>query len=77
MFDIVIRLIMSLAFIWMGLNLFIEPRAHKDFAANLKGPSINRIFVRSPDWVIREIGMLVILIGIGFFARLVTTWHPR
>jgi uncharacterized protein YjeT (DUF2065 family) len=77
MFDIVIRLIMSLAFIWMGLNLFLEPRTYKDFAANLKEPSINRIFVRAPDWVIRGIGMLVILIGIGFFARLVATWHPR
>jgi uncharacterized protein YjeT (DUF2065 family) len=77
MFDIVIRLIMSLAFIWMGLNLSFEPRVHKDFAGNLKGPSINRIFDNAPDWAIRAIGILLILIGIGFFACLVATWHPR
>jgi uncharacterized membrane protein YphA (DoxX/SURF4 family) len=77
MFDIVIRLIMSLAFVWMGLNLFLGPRDYKAFAENLKGPSINRIFVRFPDWAIRVIGALLILVGIGFFARLVATWHPR
>ena len=77
MFDIAILLVMSLAFIWMGLNLFLQPRAYKDFAANLKGPSMSRIFVRSPDWLIRGIGMILILIGIAFFARLVATWHPR
>jgi hypothetical protein len=38
MFDIIVRLIVSLALIWMGLNLFLGPREYKAFAGNLKGP---------------------------------------
>lgn len=38
MFDIVVRLVMGLAFIWMGLNLFLGPQDYKAFAGNLKGP---------------------------------------
>jgi len=48
MFDIIVRLIMGLALIWMGLNLFLGPRDYKAFAGNLKGPSIIRLFVRFP-----------------------------
>ena len=29
MFDIIVRLIMSLALIWMGINLFLGPRSYK------------------------------------------------
>jgi hypothetical protein len=43
---------MGLALIWMGLNLFLGPRDYKTFAGNLKGPSIIRLFVRFPGWVI-------------------------
>jgi hypothetical protein len=74
MFDIVVRLIMSLALIWMGLNLLLGPRDYKTFAGNLKGP-INRVFVRAPDWVIRGVGVLLILTGIFFFAQLMVSWH--
>ena len=38
MFDIIVRLIMSLALISMGLNLFLGPRNYKAFAGNLKDP---------------------------------------
>ena len=77
MFDIVIRLIMSLAFVWMGLNLFLGPRDYKAFAGSIKGPALHRLFVRSPDWVIRGIGILLILTGFYFFGRLVANWQPR
>jgi hypothetical protein len=77
MFDIIVRLIMSLALIWMGLNLSLGPRAYKTFAGNLKGPSFIRLFVSFPDWVIRGIGILLTLSGVFFFASLISNWHPR
>jgi hypothetical protein len=77
MFDIIVRLIMGFALIWMGLNLFLGPRAYKAFAENLKGPSIIRLFVRFPDWVIQVLGTLLTLTGGYFLARLVGDWHPR
>jgi hypothetical protein len=77
MFDIIVRLIMSLALIWMGLNLFLGPRNYKAFAGNLKGPFFVRLFVGSPDWVIRGIGILLALTGLFFFASLISNWHPR
>ena len=35
MFDIIVRLVMSLALTWMGLNLLIGPRDCQAFAGNL------------------------------------------
>jgi hypothetical protein len=58
MFDIIVRLIMGFALIWMGLNLFLRPRAYKAFAENLKGPSFTRLFVNFPDWLIQTLGKL-------------------
>ena len=66
MFDIIVRLIMSLALIWMGLNLFLGPRAYKAFAGNLKGPFFVRLFVGFPDWAIRGIGILLTLTLVRF-----------
>jgi hypothetical protein len=43
MFDIIVRLIMSLALIRMGPNLFLGPRNYKAFAGNLKGPFFIRL----------------------------------
>jgi hypothetical protein len=77
MFDIIVRLIMSLAFIWMGLNLFLGPGDYKAFARNLEGPSFTRLFVRCPDWVIRGLGILLTLTGVYFFAGVIANWHPR
>jgi len=76
MFDIIVRLVMSLALIGMGLNLLIGPRDYKAFAGNLQGPSFVRLFVRFPDWIIRGLGILLIFTGICFFVRLTTNWHP-
>ena len=77
MFDIIVRLIMSLALIWMGLNLFLGPRNYKAFAGNLKGPFFVRLFVGFPDWAIRALGILLILGGVSFFASVIYNWHPR
>jgi hypothetical protein len=77
MFDIIVRLIMGLALIWMGLNLFLGPRDYKTFAGNLKGPSIIRLFVRFPDWVIQGLGILLTLTGVFFLARLIADLRPR
>jgi hypothetical protein len=77
MFDIIVRLIMSLALIWMGLNLFLGPREYKAFAGNLKGPFFVRLFVGFPDWLIRGLGILLILAGVSFFASVIYHWHPR
>lgn len=77
MFDIIARLIMVLALIWMGLNLFFGPRDYKAFAGNLKGPSFIRLLVRFPDWAIRGLGMLLTLIGVFFFVSVIYAWHPR
>ncbi len=77
MFDIIIRLILSLALIWMGLNLFLGPREYKAFAGNLKGPFFVRLFVGFPDWAIRGLGILLILGGVSFFARVIHHWQPR
>jgi uncharacterized protein YjeT (DUF2065 family) len=77
MFDIIVSLIISLALVWMGLNLFLGPRNYKAFAGNLKGPSIIRLFVSFPDWAIRGLGILLTLTGIYFFRRLIADWHPR
>jgi len=77
MFDIVVRLIMSLGLIWMGLNLLLGPRDYKAFAGSLKGPFFIRFFVGFPDWAIRGFGMLLILVGVFFFASAVSDWHPR
>jgi len=76
MFDRIVRLIMSLALIWMGLNLFFGPRAYKAYAGNLKGPFFVRLFVGFPDWAIRGLGVLLTLTGVFFFASLISTWHP-
>jgi uncharacterized membrane protein len=77
MFDIIVRLIMSLALIWMGLNLFLRPAGYKAFAGNLEGPFFVRLFVRFPDWAIRGVGILLTLTGVYFFVRLLANWHPR
>ena len=77
MFDIIVRLIMSLALISMGLNLFLGPRNYKAFAGNLKGPFFVRLFVGFPDWLIRGLGILLILGGVSFFASVIYHWHPR
>lgn len=77
MFDIIVRLIMGFALIWMGLNLFLGPQDYKAFAGNLKGPSIIRLFVRFPDWVIQGLGILLTLTGVYFLARSIAAWHPR
>ena len=77
MLDIIVRLILSLALIWMGLNLLLGPRDYKTFAGNLKGPSFIRLFVRFPDWVIQGLGILLTLTGVYFFVRLIADWHPR
>jgi hypothetical protein len=53
MFDIIVRLIISFALIWMGLNLLLGPRDYKAFAESLKGPFFIRLFVGFPDWIIR------------------------
>jgi hypothetical protein len=67
---------MSLALIWMGLNLFLGPAAYKAFGGNLEGPSFIRFFVRLPDRVIRGLGILLTLTGVYFFVRLIANWHP-
>ncbi len=77
MFDIMIRLIMTLALIWMGLSLFLGPRNYKSFAGNLKGLFFIRLFVGFPDWVIRGLGIVLILVGVFFFASVISDWHPR
>jgi len=77
MFDIIVRLIMSLALIYMGLNLFLGPRNYKAFAGNLKGPFFVRLFVGFPDWAIRALGILLILGGVSFFASVIYNRHPR
>ncbi len=77
MFDVIVRLIMGVALIWMGLNLFLGPRDYKAFAGSLKGPSIIRLFVRFPDWAIQGLGILLTLTGAYFFVRLIASWHPR
>jgi hypothetical protein len=76
MFDIIVRLIMGLGLIWMGLNLLLGPREYKAFAGNLKSPFFIRLFVGFPDWTIRGFGMLLILVGIFFFASAISDWHP-
>jgi hypothetical protein len=76
-FDIIIRLIIGLALIWMGLSLFLGPRDYKAFAGNLKVPFFVRIFVGFPDWVIRGFGILLILGGVSFFASVIYDWRPR
>ena len=75
MFDIIVRLILSLALISMGLSVALQPRAHKAFIGNLKG-SINHLFARSPDWIIRGLGVLLMLAGGSVFIRLVVLLHP-
>ena len=77
MFDIVVRLILSLALIWMGLNLFLGPKNYKAFAGNLKGPFFIRLFVGFPNWAIRGLGILPILGGVSFFASAISGWHPK
>jgi len=77
MFEIIVRLIMSLALISMGLNLLLGPRNYKAFAGNLKGPFFVRLFVGFPDWAIRALGILLILGGVSFFASVIYNWHPR
>jgi hypothetical protein len=77
MFDIIVCPIMSLALIWMGLNLFLGPRDYKAFARNLEGPSFARLFVRCPDWIIRGLGILLTLTGIYFFCRCNSQLAPK
>lgn len=77
MFDIIVRLIMSLMLFWMGLSLFLGPRDYKAFARNLNGPFFVRIFVGFPDWAIRILGLLLILGGVFFFGSAVSNWHLR
>jgi hypothetical protein len=77
MFDIIVRLVMSLALISTGLNLFLGPRSYKAFAGNLKGPFFVRLFVGFPDWAIRALEILLILGGVSFFASVIYNWHPK
>jgi hypothetical protein len=77
MFDIIVRPIISFALIWMGLNLLLGPRDYKAFAENLKGPFFMRLFVGFPDWIIRGFGILLILVGLFFFASVISGWHQR
>lgn len=77
MFDIVVRLILSLALIWMGLKLLLGPKEYKAFAGDLKGPFFIRLFVGLPDWAIRGLGILLILGGVSFFASAISNWHPK
>jgi hypothetical protein len=48
MFDFIVRLIMSLALISMGLNLFLGPRNYKAFAGNLKAHFLSVCLSASP-----------------------------
>jgi hypothetical protein len=77
MFEMIVRLTMSFVLIWMGLNLLIGPRDYKAFAGNLKGPFFIRLFVGFPDWVMRGFGILPILVGVFFFASVISDWHRR
>jgi hypothetical protein len=54
-------LLLSLALISMGLNLFLGPPNYKAFAGNLKGPFFVRLIIGFPDWAIRALGILTLV----------------
>jgi hypothetical protein len=57
-FDEIVLLILSIAFNYFGLSLSFAARQYKAF-----GASLNRPLARSPIWVIRGVGILLILVG--------------
>jgi hypothetical protein len=70
--DEIVLLILSLAFSYFGLSLSFAPRQYKDF-----GMSLNRPLARSPIWVIRALGILLIMIGFVFFYEFMAHGHQN
>jgi uncharacterized protein YjeT (DUF2065 family) len=68
--DEIVLLILSLAFNYFGLSLSIAPDRYKAF-----GTRLNQPLARSPIWVIRSLGVLLVVIGIGLFYTFMTKWH--
>jgi len=66
LFDEIVLLIMSLAFCYFGLSLSFAPQQYKAFAARLQRPT-----ARAPLWVIRGVGIVLILAGLLFFLLLI------
>jgi hypothetical protein len=68
-FDETILLIMSLAFSYFGLSLGFAPRQYQAFAARLERP-----LAHAPIWVIRGVGIALVLIGLLLFSFLILKW---
>ena|SRR5215469_5227556 len=69
LFDEVVLLIMGLALSYFGLFLSFAPHRYKAFAGNLDQP-VSRTLARSPIWLIRGFGILLISAGLAFFYML-------
>jgi hypothetical protein len=69
LFDEIILLLMSLAFSYFGLSLGFAPRQYQVFAARLERP-----LAQAPIWVIRGVGIVLILIGLLLFFFLILKW---
>jgi uncharacterized protein YjeT (DUF2065 family) len=69
LFDEIILLIMSLTFSYFGLSLGFAPRQYQAIAARLERP-----MAHAPTWVIRGVGIGLILIGLLFFSILILKW---
>jgi hypothetical protein len=63
-FDEIVLLILSLAFVWFGLKLFFAPGEYKAF-----GMRPNRPLARSPIRVIRGVGILLGVVGFLLFSH--------
>jgi|HubBroStandDraft_6_1064221.scaffolds.fasta_scaffold476376_2 hypothetical protein len=68
--DEIVFMILSLAFNYFGLSLSIAPGQYKGF-----GTRLNRPLARSPIWVIRSFGVLLVGIEIVFFYIFMAKWH--
>jgi hypothetical protein len=69
LFDEIVLLIMSLSFSYFGLSLGFAPRQYQAFAARLERP-----LAHAPIWVIRGVGIALILVGLLFFFFLILKW---
>lgn len=71
-FDEIVLLILSIAFNYFGLSLSFAPRQYKAF-----GTSLDRPLARSPIWVIRVVGILLIMVGFLLFYVLMIKWYAK
>lgn len=67
--DEIVLLILSVAFNYFGLSLTIAPGQYKVF-----GASFNQPLARSPIWVIRVVGILLIVVGLLLFYTFIAKW---